>query len=275
MPPHRPRLKALAGARANSALKVMMNPDPSNPMPTIRVIPVIDLKGGLVVRGVAGRRAEYRPVVSQLAPSARPVEVARAFRDRVGLTELYLADLDALGGAEPAWPAYAALLAQGFTLWVDAGVRDPPRAAAVRAAGVQRVVAGLETVPDVATFERILDALGPEAVVFSLDLRAGEPLGDRRGWGAADPAQIGARVLALGVRRIIVLDLARVGTHQGTGTEVLCGTLKQHAPTAEIIAGGGMRDADDLRRLAQCGASAALVASALHDGRIGREHLSG
>ena len=29
----------------------------------MEVIPVLDLKGGLVVRGVAGRRDEYRPVV--------------------------------------------------------------------------------------------------------------------------------------------------------------------------------------------------------------------
>ena len=33
----------------------------------MEVIPVIDLLGGQVVRGVAGRRDEYRPIVSQIA----------------------------------------------------------------------------------------------------------------------------------------------------------------------------------------------------------------
>ena len=34
----------------------------------MRVIGVLDLKGGVVVRGVAGRRHEYRPIVSPLSP---------------------------------------------------------------------------------------------------------------------------------------------------------------------------------------------------------------
>ena len=68
----------------------------------MRILPVIDLKGGLVVRGVAGRRQEYRPVVSRLTPSSRPIDVAGAFRDHLGLDHLYLADLDAIAGAAPA-----------------------------------------------------------------------------------------------------------------------------------------------------------------------------
>ena len=35
------------------------------PRSSMKILPVIDLKGGVVVRGVAGRRDEYRPIVSQ------------------------------------------------------------------------------------------------------------------------------------------------------------------------------------------------------------------
>jgi uncharacterized protein related to proFAR isomerase len=35
-----------------------------------------------------------------------------------------------------------------------------------------------------------------------------------------------------------------------------------------------VRDEHDLRRLRGCGVTAVLVASALHDGRIRREHLA-
>jgi uncharacterized protein related to proFAR isomerase len=35
-----------------------------------------------------------------------------------------------------------------------------------------------------------------------------------------------------------------------------------------LIAGGGIRDTRDLKRLEACGVSAALVASALYDGTI-------
>ncbi len=39
-------------------------------------------------------------------------------------------------------------------------------------------------------------------------------------------------------------------------------------PGVTLLAGGGVRNADDLRRLKASGCDAALVATALHDGRI-------
>ena len=117
----------------------------------MRVVPVLDLMGGRVVRGVAGRRAEYRPVVSRLTASPEPLAVARAFRQEFGLTELYVADLDAVAGGEPAFALYDLWAADGFQLWIDAGVRGMERARRVAEAGAEAVVVGLETVsgPDV------------------------------------------------------------------------------------------------------------------------------
>ena len=63
------------------------------------VFAVLDLMQGQVVRGIAGRRREYQPICSRLTPSAAPLDVACGFRDHFGLTNLYLADLDAIGGA--------------------------------------------------------------------------------------------------------------------------------------------------------------------------------
>ena len=76
------------------------------------------------------------------------------------------------------------------------------------------------------------------------------------------------RVCALGVRRLLVLDLERVGIGTGIGTEALCESIKQSCPGLEVWAGGGVRDAGDLSRLREAGVEAALVASALHDEAI-------
>ena len=64
----------------------------------MRVIPVIDLKGGVAVHAVRGDRERYRPLRSGIAEGSDPVEVTRAVRERFGLDELYVADLDAIGG---------------------------------------------------------------------------------------------------------------------------------------------------------------------------------
>jgi phosphoribosylformimino-5-aminoimidazole carboxamide ribotide isomerase len=238
----------------------------------MRVVPVIDVRNGAAVRAVGGRRSEYQTLVSPLAASSAPLDVARGYRTHLGLSEIYLADLDAIAGAEPDAALLAALRADGFRLWVDAGVRGPDRARSVAEAGGQSVVVGLETVEGPAALREVVAALG-ERAVFSLDLRGAEPLGDRDAWDGADAATIAERAIALDVRRLLVLDLARVGHGDGCGTEELCAFLAGKHPAVEVSAGGGVRGPEDLGRLRACGVRAALVASALHDRRLTRADL--
>jgi phosphoribosylformimino-5-aminoimidazole carboxamide ribotide isomerase len=240
----------------------------------MRILPVLDVKDGVVVRGVGGRRHEYRPIVSQLTASARPLEVARAFRDRLALTELYLADLDAIGGLPAALGVYTALRTLGCRLWVDAGVREADMALPVAAAGVERLVIGLETVHGPEVLASLCRVLGGERVVFSLDLHDGKPLGDSKHWQGADPWSIAAQAVDTGIGTLIVLDLARVGGGGGTGTENLCARLAAAYPEVAIIAGGGIRGLADVRALRQRAVSGVLVSSALHDGRLGPQELA-
>jgi phosphoribosylformimino-5-aminoimidazole carboxamide ribotide isomerase len=235
---------------------------------TVRILPVLDLLNGVVVRGVAGRRSEYRPIVSRLTDSTDPHAIADAFRRHLGLTELYLADLDAIAAQPPALALYRALREDGFRLWIDAGVRDRHGAELVAATGAG-IVVGLETVAGPDALREILVSTGD--VVFSLDLRNGVPLGDRTAWHNADATAIAESVIRLGVRRLLILDLVRVGVGSGTGTEELCAALRRAHPAVEVWCGGGVRHATDLLRLSDLGIAAVLVASALHDGRLTRE----
>jgi phosphoribosylformimino-5-aminoimidazole carboxamide ribotide isomerase len=234
----------------------------------MRIVPVLDLKDGVVVRGIGGRRQQYQPIKSQLTDSTRPVDVARAFRDQLGLSELYVADLNAISGGPPALAVYADLRNLSCRLWVDAGIREPTMAVPLVTAGVHRVVAGLETVDGPSAIESLCRRWGGNRIVFSLDLKGGVPLGDRATWDRRDASSIASQAIRAGVGGLIVLDLARVGMNEGTGTEDLCRQLALAYPDVEIVAGGGVRDRDDLRRLRTCGVGAVLVASALHDGRL-------
>jgi phosphoribosylformimino-5-aminoimidazole carboxamide ribotide isomerase len=227
---------------------------------------------GQVVRGVGGRRDEYRPIRSLLAADARPASVAVALA-AAGFRETYVADLDAIAGAEPAWPIYAELMRGGLELWVDAGLstaEDARRIDRFRCDGrpLSAIVAGLESLADPAALVEMRAVVGPERLIFSLDLRSGVPLAGSMAWAKLSPRQIAALTLRAGVRRMIVLDLAQVGMGAGVGTEPLCRELRCLDSELQIIAGGGIRSSADLRSLAAAGCDAALVASALHDGRL-------
>jgi phosphoribosylformimino-5-aminoimidazole carboxamide ribotide isomerase len=238
----------------------------------MRVIPVIDLMHGQVVHGIGGRRHQYQPIRSALTTSTDPLAIAESIRRRFGLTFLYLADLDAIGGNAPSLPTYTNLQKAGFTLLIDAGLRTTADAEPLLEAGVACLVAGLETLDGPDVLAALAKRVGPARLVLSLDMKECQPLAAGR-WHDADAIVIARQAVQLGVGRILVLDLARVGTGSGVGTESLCRQLKQTWPAVEVLAGGGVRGPGDLWNLRHRGVDAVLVASALHDGRLRREDL--
>ncbi len=234
----------------------------------MQILPVLDLLKGQVVRGIGGRRDEYRPLVSRLTPSSAPLDVAQALRSHFGFTELYLADLDAILGQPPACTIYEDLYQAGFQLWVDAGIRVASDAESFQATHVQTLVAGLETLAGPRVLTDLLTKYGSERILFSLDLQAGRVLGNPELWISSNPEEIAGQAYELGVRRLLVLDLASVGVGKGTGTLALCRKLSQTYPQMHFAAGGGIAGMEDVHELASNGVGTALIASALHDGRI-------
>jgi phosphoribosylformimino-5-aminoimidazole carboxamide ribotide isomerase len=239
----------------------------------VRVIGVMDLQGGRVVHAVRGERERYRPLRSRLHAGADPVGVARALRDRLGLEELYVADLDAIAGREGHAELVAALAREARVL-LDAGASEPERVAALLALGVDGVVVGTETLPGVAALRRLCAALPAARLVLSLDLRAGRLLSPAAALAGRSATQALEALAPAGLREVIVLDLARVGSGEGPDLELVA-AVRERAPGLDVLAGGGVRHAADLRALEAAGAAGALVATALHDGAIGAADLRG
>jgi phosphoribosylformimino-5-aminoimidazole carboxamide ribotide isomerase len=239
----------------------------------MKILPVLDLLDGRVVRGVAGLRDQYRPIQSVLADGSDALLIAQAIRSHFELAELYLADLDAILRRCPNMDILHSLIEAEFTLMVDAGIRQSDDAAPLMAAGVQQVVAGLETLAGPQELHRLVEQFGSKRVVFSLDLRGGRPLGDPTHWPDADPLAIAGAAIEAGCTQLIILDIARVGTAEGVPTLPLCAEIRRTYPRATLITGGGIRGIDDLRRLENSPVDAVLIASALHNGSIVRADL--
>jgi phosphoribosylformimino-5-aminoimidazole carboxamide ribotide isomerase len=238
----------------------------------MRVIPVIDLMRGTAVHAVRGGRERYRPVRGVLG-DGDPLALARAFRSELGLDELYVADLDAIGGAG-ADEALLAALARGARVMVDAGASEPAAARTLLDLGAHRVVVATETLSRPAALDRLLAALPDGTLVLGFDLRDRRLLSPDTRLAGLAPLDAVKRLHRAAVRDAIVLDLARVGT--GAGPDIaLIAELHSAFPHLELLAAGGVRDVDDLRALEAAGAAGALVATALHRGVIGARELAG
>jgi phosphoribosylformimino-5-aminoimidazole carboxamide ribotide isomerase len=242
-----------------------------------RVIGVIDLLDGQAVHARGGKRDEYQPI-------GDAIELARTYVERLGVSELYVADLDAIDDRDPERVALrtavrratlsgspANTIAKIAPTWLDAGISSVERAREAIDIGAAHVVVGLETLSSFAALRQICGAVRGSRVAFSLDLRDGEPLGIGHG---EDAVALATRAIDAGAGAIVVLDLARVGMRTGLDLDLLA-RVRTAAPGVELVAGGGVRDADDLARLADAGCDAALVGTALRDGSLTTAALKG
>jgi phosphoribosylformimino-5-aminoimidazole carboxamide ribotide isomerase len=241
------------------------------------VIGVVDLLGGRAVHARAGSREDYRLVRAVAGSVIQPgdaLALARTYIDRLGLTELYAADLDAIAGGAPQSALAATIAAVGVPLWLDAGVSSAGRARDVLGLGARHVIVGLETLRSYDALRSICATLGGNRVAFSLDLCDGEPVVGSGGIPPGEPPHVvTARAVDAGVGAVIVIDLARVGTASGLDLPLIA-RVRAAAREVTLVAGGGVRGLTDLARLADSGCDGALVATAIHDGRLAPADLA-
>jgi len=220
-----------------------------------RLIPVLDLRHGGVVRARAGERHAYAPIRTPLASGSAPADIARGLLAACPSDTLYLADLDAImDGAAPDLASLAAVAraCPGVHLWVDAGFADQDGLARFMATGLGRPVVGSESQQDAG----LVRDHGTR-VVLSLDTRGGERLG---------PAVLHEEP-ALWPDDVIVMTLARVGTGSGPDLAAIRAVAERRSGL-RVHAAGGVRGPEDVAALRRIGAAGALVASAIHDGRL-------
>jgi phosphoribosylformimino-5-aminoimidazole carboxamide ribotide isomerase len=227
----------------------------------MEIIPVIDLKGGLVVRARMGERDQYRPIETPLSPTSDPIDVARGLLSVFSFRTLYVADLDAIerrGDARSALDRLRSAFPQ-LDIWVDNGLADPDAARDWLSSWSDHLVLGSEAQTGTSLAESL--TCDPR-VILSLDFRGDSFIGPA---ALLDTPQIWPQ-------RIIVMTLARVGSGAGPDLEKLA-ALQARAGNRRVYAAGGVRNAGDLAALKRAGIAGVLVATALHDRRLTRTDI--
>lgn len=234
----------------------------------------MDLQAGAVVHAIRGERAQYRPLKSVLCDNAEPLAVASAFRNKLGLAEIYVADLDAIQGRRPHQETIAALAHQGgMEILLDAGASDVETVQDLLAWGVKKVIVGAETLPSLERLSSLRAAIPGNCLIFSLDMQNGQVLSRCAQLAALGPLAALEHLQEAGWEEVIWLDLARVGTGIGID-DALVSDARRRFPGISLIVGGGIRQASELDGLQTLGVSGVLVATALHQGAITEQHVA-
>lgn len=262
------------GAFFTGQWSVFEPPTNTNSGHRMQIIPVIDIRNGLAVRAVAGDRHSYRPLVTRLIDSAEPAEILKSLQAEFQCQNCYVADLDGIERGQLNRCTLAEMIRTGVNLIVDVGVKTIDDIVHLPDLNSGKVVVASESLAQVGQLHEYLQTAGSAGMVFSIDLKRGELLAADAAWRGRTPLELAREVILAGVRELIVLDLAAVGTSGGIPTLELCRTIKHNWPEVRLISGGGVHSSACLQAACSAGLDGLLIASALHDGRLSAGDLA-
>jgi phosphoribosylformimino-5-aminoimidazole carboxamide ribotide isomerase len=229
------------------------------------VIPAIDLKNGLCVRLLQGRKSEVTVYNDD------PVRVASEFA-AAGAEMIHVVDLDgAFNETESPNRTVVQRIVEAVDIPIEfgGGIRSRDDVQQLCDAGVARVVLGTVAAEAPHALKQFVDEFSSKICV-GIDARDGRVM--TRGWETATPlmaVDLARSVAECGVERIIYTDIARDGTLVGPNIQQTLAVAE--AANVRVTASGGVSSLDDIKSLRDAGDSrvdSVIVGKALYEGKF-------
>ncbi len=234
------------------------------------VIPAIDIQGGRCVQlkqGIKDSASVY---------GDDPVAMVERWTSR-GARRIHVVDLDgAFAGARVHANVveHIAAAAGDVPVQVGGGVRTAEAVERYLAAGVGQVIVGTRAIED-PSFLAAMAERHPRRVILGLDARGGRAA--TAGWDETSGAaalEFAASVAGLPLFAIVFTDIERDGMLTGVNAAATAAVAR--ATGVPVIASGGVRDLDDIRRLKALGLAerelmGVIAGSALYEGTLDLE----
>jgi imidazoleglycerol phosphate synthase cyclase subunit len=226
-----------------------------------RVIPCLDIDDGRVVKGIR---------FQGLRDAGDPVECARVYEAQ-GADEIVLLDVSATleGRAHNLGVVDSVRQVLSIPLTVGGGVREAEDAARLLVAGADKVGINTAAVERPQLITEMSMRFGAQCTVVAVDAAAADVSwevvvrsgSERPGLDAVEWCQ---KAVAHGAGEILLTSWDRDGTGEGYDLDLI--RQVSAAVNVPVVASGGARGHAHLAAAIASGASAALVASILHDG---------
>jgi phosphoribosylformimino-5-aminoimidazole carboxamide ribotide isomerase len=212
----------------------------------MELVLAMDLKGGRVVHGKSGQRTTYKPLDWGCSPTAEPLGFVKAIAPK----NIYIADLDRIEGTGSHDRIIAECARQVSACYADRGCRSPDDF--LRGYHITNIV-GTETGGE--------DLSQYSGGFLSLDMKNGFVIPSGR-----NPVDVLRKANSWKFDGCIILNIGAVGTEAGLDRELLDAT--RAAYHRKLFWGGGVAAIADLLMLQDAGFDGAIIATALHQGKI-------
>ncbi len=227
----------------------------------MEIIPAIDLRDGKVVRLIQGQYDK------QITYKDDPAEQAKEFHAD-GARWLHIVDLDGAKAGRPVNTASIEAIAKLGLLKIEVGggLRDEASIAQLLDMGVTRVIIGTKAVSDFEWFSRMAKKFAGQ-IVLGIDARGS--MVATHGWledSQQTVLEFAAQADELPLAAIIYTDIAKDGMLTGPNIE-RTQALAQAVKTP-VVASGGVKEVDDIRRLNPIGVAGVIVGRSLYEGTL-------
>jgi len=233
----------------------------------MEIIPAIDIIGGKCVRLVRG---DFK---LKKVYSSNPLKIAQLFQ-KAGLKKLHLIDLEGAKNRKIKNWQTIKKIAKNTNLSIEfgGGIRGERDIKKLLSFGIDKVILGSLVLKEPEKFKRIVKKF-PDKVIVAVDI-----LGKKicyRGWQEKAQKELSSflgDLIKLGVKTIICTNIERDGTLKGPNFS-LYKKLISEFPKLEIIASGGIRNIQDLKKLSKTGASGIIIGKAIYENKISLDDL--
>jgi len=238
----------------------------------MQLIPAIDLRDGRCVRLLKGDFDQ------ETGYDVDPIELAGHY-SALGAAWLHVVDLD---GAATGLPVNLELIAKiragtELKIQLGGGIRDQTSLKAALAVA-DRIVVGSLAVTDPDKLIGWIHEFGADRFTLGFDVRLTQddiPFVTTHGWTRDSTLTLADAIeqyTDVGLKHVLCTDVDRDGALSGPNLDLYADCAKRW-PELALQASGGVRDVDDLTRLAETGAASAISGKALLEGRLTTEEM--
>jgi len=227
----------------------------------MEIIPAIDIRGGKCVRLYQG---DYK---QETVFNEDPVTAALTWYSQ-GARWLHIVDLDGAATGEPRNMEVVEEIMKESDLLIElgGGIRQKEVAQKLLRQGVSRIILGTPAIENRELVKKLCRQFG-EAIAVSLDARDGRIA--IHGWQkntVVEVLELSREMVDAGASRLIYTDIKRDGTLTEPNFDMIGRLLAQ--ANVPVVVAGGVSKLEDLQRLKELGAEAAIIGKALYTGDI-------